>query len=231
MKIKGFQGTSLLDFPGRVASLVFFGGCNLTCPFCHNPSLVLDPEQYPDYPRDVILDELKSRMPFVDGVVISGGEPTLDPECINFVREIKGLGLAVKLDTNGLRPDVLQKMIDQELIDYLAFDLKTAPGRYGEMHSAPVDLGALQRSIAMTLAEKVDYEFRTTCVPGFVTEEDVELMGQAIAGAKRWVFQQFMAGHSLDEKLQDMESYPEETIRQFAARGERFAREVNTRGL
>ena len=83
MRIKGFQGTSLLDFPGRVASLIFFGGCNLTCPFCHNPSLVLDPDQYPDYPRSEILEELQNRIPFIDGVVISGGEPTLDPECIN----------------------------------------------------------------------------------------------------------------------------------------------------
>ena len=231
MRIKGFQGTSLLDFPGRVASLIFFGGCNLTCPFCHNPSLVLDPDQYPDYPRSEILDELQNRIPFVDGVVISGGEPTLDPECINLLREIKSLGLAVKLDTNGLKPDVLKRLIDQELIDYLAFDLKTAPGRYGELHNAPVDLEALLRSIRLTLEGKVDYEFRTTCVPGFVTEEDVALMGRTIKGAKRWVFQQFMPEHSLDEGLQGVESYPDEMIRGYAELGGRYADEVSVRGI
>ena len=231
MKIKGFQGTSLLDFPGRVASLIFFGGCNLTCPFCHNPSLVLDPEQYPDYPRDVILDELKSRIPFIDGVVISGGEPTIDPECINLLRDIKELGLAVKLDTNGLKPELLNSLTNEGLVDYIAFDLKTAPGRYGELHNAPVNIEALQRAIANLLAGKVDYEFRTTCVPGFVAEEDVRLMGEAIRGAKRWVFQQFMPEHSLDAGLQESESYPDEMIREFAEIGEGYVDEVSVRGI
>lgn len=231
MNIKGFQGTSLLDFPGRVASLVFFGGCNLTCPFCHNPSLVLNPEQYPDYPPTAILDELKNRAPFIDGVVISGGEPTLDPECINLLREINNLGLAVKLDTNGLRPDVLQKLLDQELIDYLAFDLKTAPGRYGELHNAPVDLEALLRSIHLTIASKIDYEFRTTCVPGLVTDRDIVLIGETIKGAKRWVFQQFLPEHSLDERLQGVESYSDDIVRGYAEMGERYVREVLVRGI
>lgn len=231
MKVKGFQGTSLLDFPGRVASLIFFGGCNLTCPFCHNPTLVLDPEQYPDYPREVVLDELKSRIPFIDGVVISGGEPTLDPQCINLLRDIKALGLAIKLDTNGLKPDMLKRLMAEELVDYIALDLKTAPGRYGELHNAPVDLDVLPRFIRMVIEGSVDYEFRTTCVPGFVGVDDVKLMGEAIRGAKRWVFQQFMPEHSLDDELQDLESYPEETIRQYAEIGETYVDEVAIRGI
>ena len=231
MKIKGFQGTSLLDFPGRVASLVFFGGCNLTCPFCHNPSLVIDPDQYPDYPREAILDELKSRIPFVDGVVVSGGEPTIDPQCINLLRDIKALGLAIKLDTNGLKPDMLKRLIGEGLVDYIAFDLKTSPGRYGELHTAPVDLDALQKSIDLTITGDVDYEFRTTCVPGFVSGEDVESMGAAIRGAKRWVFQQFMPEHSLDERTREMESYPEETIRDYAELGRGYVQEVSVRGI
>ena len=231
MKIKGFQGTSLLDFPGRVSSLLFFGGCNLTCPFCHNPSLVLDPDQYPDYPRQVVLDELKSRMPFIDGVVISGGEPSIDPECIELLQEIKDLGLAVKLDTNGLRPDKLKRAIEGGIVDYIAFDLKTAPARYGELHHSPVDLEALQRSIALLLADRVEYEFRTTCVPGFVDAATVEMMGAAVQGARRWIFQQFMPGHSLDDKFRGSEPYPAETIRSFAEIGGRHVREVSIRGI
>ena len=231
MKIKGFQGTSLLDFPGRVASLIFFGGCNLTCPFCHNPSLVLDPDQYPDYPRDVILDELKSRIPFIDGVVISGGEPTIDPQCINLLRDIKALGLAIKLDTNGLKPEMMKKMIDEALVDYIAFDLKTAPGRYGELHSSPVNLDALQRSVLLTLEGRVDYEFRTTCVPDFVSEADVRLMGEAIRGAKQWVFQQFMPEHSLSENLQESAAYPDEVVAQFSEIGREYVQEVSLRGV
>jgi len=231
MKIKGFQGTSLLDFPGRIASLIFFGGCNLTCPFCHNPSLVLDPEQYPDYPRDVILDELQSRAPFIDGVVISGGEPTVDPECINLLRDIRKLGLAIKLDTNGLKPEMLKSIVAAGLVDYIAIDLKTAPGRYGELHNAPVNIEALRRAIAVVLEGDADYEFRTTCVPGYVAEEDVRLMGEAIRGAKRWVFQQFMPEHSLDEGLQESEAYPDEVIQRFAEIGAEYVDEVSVRGI
>ncbi|PLY01202.1 MAG: anaerobic ribonucleoside-triphosphate reductase activating protein [Desulfuromonas sp.] len=231
MKVKGFQGTSLLDFPGRVASLIFFGGCNLTCPFCHNPSLVLDPDQYPDYPREVLLEELKNRMPFIDGVVVSGGEPTIDPQCINLLREIKALGLAVKLDTNGLRPEMLQRMLDENLLDYLAFDLKTAPGRYGELHTSPVDLDQLQRSISIIMKCNIDYEFRTTCVPAFVDEQVVRQMGAAINGAERWAFQQFMPEHSLDAELREAAAYPDKMIRNFAEIGKEYAREVLLRGV
>src|SRR5512137_801856 len=128
--IKGFQGTSLLDFPGRVASLLFWGGCNLTCPFCHNPALVLEPAAWPDLDRDALLLDLAARQPFIDGVVISGGEPTLDPSLADWLAKIKALGLAVKLDTNGLCPAVLADLLKRQLVDYLAIDLKTAPQRY-----------------------------------------------------------------------------------------------------
>jgi len=231
MKIKGFQGTSLLDFPGRIASLIFFGGCNLTCPFCHNPTLVLDPEQYPDYPLAAVRDELQKRAMFIDGVVISGGEPTLDPECINLMREIKGLGLQVKLDTNGLRPDRLERMLDENLIDYIAFDLKTSPSRYGELHSAPVDLKALTRAIALTIGAGIDYEFRTTCVPGLVAAVDVEAMGQAITGARRWVLQQFVPEHALDPTLHELTPPEASTLEEFAETARAYAAEVILRGI
>lgn len=230
MKVKGFQGTSLLDFPGRIASLVFFGGCNLTCPFCHNPTLVQSPDQYPDYPVDVLLDELKKRSTFIDGVVISGGEPTLDPDCIVLMREIKSLGLQIKLDTNGLRPDRLAKMFEEKLLDFVAIDLKTAPSRYGEMHSAPVDLEALSKSIDLLLSSDVDYEFRTTCVPGMVEPADVEAMGQAIQGAKLWVFQQFVTEQDMIEDL-ELEPYSDEVLLGYQAQAEEYVEKVMLRGV
>ena len=134
MGVKGFQGTSMLDFPGRIASLVFWGGCNLTCPFCHNPALVLDPEAWPDLDRDTLLADLAARTSFIDGVVATGGEPTLDPALGDWLGAVKGLGLAVKLDTNGLRPDVLAGLLARRLVDSLAIDLKTSPARYGQLH-------------------------------------------------------------------------------------------------
>jgi pyruvate formate lyase activating enzyme len=231
MPIKGFQGTSLLDFPGRIASLVFFGGCNLTCPYCHNPGLVLDPGQYPDYPVAAVLDELQARRRFIDGVVVSGGEPTLDPGLLPFLRQVKGLGLAVKLDSNGLGPAVLEKAVAEGLVDCIALDLKTAPARYGELHGGPVDTSGLLRSVRLLLEGRVDYELRTTCVPGLVEAADIHAIGELVRGARSWVLQQFVPGHSLAEELREVEPHPAATIRAFAGLAGGYVGEVAVRGL
>ncbi|MCP3175655.1 anaerobic ribonucleoside-triphosphate reductase activating protein [Desulfuromonas sp. KJ2020] len=231
MPIKGFQGTSLLDYPGRIASLVFYGGCNLTCPFCHNPDLVLNPGHYPNCPVDDLIDELRSRRSFIDGVVVSGGEPTVDGGLVPFLRQVKSLGLLVKLDSNGLAPGVLEGLLWEKLVDYLAIDLKTSPERYGELHNAPVDVPALRRSLELVLKDGVEYEFRTTCVPGLVEEADIHRIGQAIAGARTWVLQQFVPRHALAESLQALEPHPADEIRRFAALAETYAEDVQIRGL
>ncbi|NIQ96948.1 MAG: anaerobic ribonucleoside-triphosphate reductase activating protein [Desulfuromonadales bacterium] len=231
MPIKGFQGTSLLDFPGRIAALVFFGGCNLTCPFCHNPSLVLGPDDLPDYPVDALLADLGRRRSFIDGVVVSGGEPTLDPHLPDLLREIKTLGLSVKVDTNALLPDALQRLIDEQLVDFLAVDLKTSLPRYGELHAGPVDIDALRQGLQIVLDAPVDHEFRTTCVPGFVERDDILSMAAEIKGARRWVLQQFVASHALDEHLREIEPHPAATVRGFADLAEGTVDEVAVRGL
>jgi pyruvate formate lyase activating enzyme len=231
MKIKGFQGTSLLDFPGRIASLVFFGGCNLRCPYCHNPTLVLDPDQYPDYPLEALLEELQERRSFIDGVVISGGEPTLDPDMLLLLREIKGLALEVKLDTNGLAPTVLEQALAEGLVDYVALDLKTSVERYGELHHSPVDTTALQDSIRLVLNGSVDYEIRTTCVPGLVEAADLEIMGQSIRGARHWVLQQFAPRHSMAEDWRDIQPHSSERLGEFAELAGTFVEKVSLRGL
>jgi len=231
MSIKGFQGTSLLDFPGKIASLIFFGGCNLTCPYCHNPGLVLDPEQYPDFPQAAILAQLQERRRFIDGVVVSGGEPTLDPGLLPLLRAVKALGLVVKLDTNGLRPAVLESALAEGLVDYVALDLKTAPARYGELHGGPVAIAGLQRSVQQLLAGAVDYELRTTCVPGLVEAEDIRAIGELVRGARRWVLQQFVPGHALAEELREIEPHPAETIRAFAGVAGEYVGGVAVRGL
>lgn len=230
MRIKGFQGTSLLDFPGRLAALVFTGGCNLTCPYCHNPGLVLDPGQYPDYPMDELLADLRRRSGFIDGVVVSGGEPTLEPGLEGFLAELKGLGLQVKLDSNGLLPDVLSRLLDQKLIDYLAIDLKTAPDRYSELHSRAVDDALLYETIALTKSAGCEYEFRTTCVPGLVEAADINAMGKAIRGARLWVLQQFVPQHSLDESLHETEPHSTEVLQDFLKIAGEHVREVKLRG-
>ncbi|MCF6178165.1 MAG: anaerobic ribonucleoside-triphosphate reductase activating protein [Geopsychrobacter sp.] len=205
MLIYGFQGTSLLDFPGRVASLVFTGGCNLACAFCHNPGLVRDPEQYPVLSETELFADLNRRRAFIDGVVVSGGEPTLATDLEDFLGRIKGLGLQIKLDSNGLRPLVLARLLDKGLIDYLAIDLKTAPSRYAELSSGPVDSNLLVESCRLAIECAPEYEFRTTCVPGLVTTNELNEMGEVIRGASRWVLQQYIPR---EELLGDAPSEP-----------------------
>lgn len=231
MGIKGFQGTSLLDFPGRVASLVFYGGCNLTCPFCHNPALVLSPDEFPDYPLPELLEELGTRRGFIDGVVISGGEPTLDPELPGLLADIKALDLEVKLDTNGLAPAVLQRLLAEELVDYVALDLKTAPARYGELHRGPVAVEHLRQSVDLLLAAPIDYELRTTCVPGLVEAADLHALGSLVRGARRWFLQQFVAQHALDPALLDIPPHSPETLQEFSRLAAGYVDEVGIRGL
>lgn len=231
MAIKGFQGTSLLDFPGRIASLVFFGGCNLTCPFCHNPALVLDPDQFPDYPLGAVLEDLAARRSFIDGVVLSGGEPTLAPELPELLAGARALGLQVKLDTNGLAPVVLERLLAADLVDYVALDLKTAPERYGELHSEPVASDKLLHSIRLLLEERVDYELRTTCVPGMVEATDLHALGRQVRGARRWLLQQFVPHHALSADLQACAPHSAETLSAFAVLAGEYAAEVGIRGL
>ncbi|MDY6849090.1 MAG: anaerobic ribonucleoside-triphosphate reductase activating protein [Geoalkalibacter sp.] len=231
MGIKGFQGTSLLDYPGRIASLVFYGGCNLTCPFCHNGSLILTPEDHPDYPADILLHEIEERRNFIDGVVISGGEPTLDPELPAFLARIRKLDLQIKLDTNGLAPAVLEQLMNESLVDYVALDLKTAPERYNELHRAPVDLGLLPQSIELLRKGTIDYEFRTTCVPGLIEEPDLHQLGKLLHGAPLWILQQFVPEHALALDWRKCSAHSAATLRHFEEIASRYAAQVSLRGL
>ncbi|GAB6082874.1 anaerobic ribonucleoside-triphosphate reductase activating protein [Desulfuromonas carbonis] len=231
MSIKGFQGTSLLDFPGRIASLIFFGRCNLSCGFCHNPALVLAPDDFPDIPAAELLAELAARRNFIDGVVISGGEPTLDPDLPRLLGEIKALGLLVKLDTNGLLPGVLERLLSDRLVDYVALDLKTAPARYDELHSAPVASANLLASLRLLLAAPIDYELRTTCVPGLVEAADLHALGEQARGARRWFLQQFVPHHALAPELQALSPHAPATLQEFARIISAYAVATGIRGL
>jgi len=231
MRIKGFQGTSLLDFPGRIASLVFWGGCNLTCPFCHNPPLVVDADACPDLDADALLADLAGRIPFIDGVVVSGGEPTLDPTLADWLAKVKELGLAVKLDTNGLRPDVLADLLERRLVDYLAIDLKTSPDRYRELHPGRVDAAALLASLRLALDAPVTVEFRTTCVPGIVDAPAIHDLGQRIRGAPRWALQQYHPAPALDPAWREIAPYPPAKIAELAAIARQYVHDVAVRGI
>ena len=193
MRIAGLQKLTLLDFPGVVACTVFTGGCNLRCPFCHNAELVL-PERLRESEggKEAVLRFLKSRQGLLEGVAVTGGEPLLHPDLPDFLREVRSLGYRVKLDTNGTFPERLEAVLAAGLVDRVAMDVKNAPARYAETCGLPaVDLAAVERSKALLLEGRADYEFRTTVVKGLHTAESLREAARWIEGAREYYLQQF----------------------------------------
>ncbi len=231
MGVKGFQGTSLLDYPGHIAALVFFGDCNLSCPFCHNPALVQGAGELEDYPLSALLEQLERRRSFIDGVVVSGGEPTLSRQLLPLLRSVKALGLLVKLDSNGLKPTVLKKVIWEGLADRIALDLKTAPARYAELHDGPVDVCVLLESIALLQRGGVEVEYRTTCVPGLVGPEELQQLGVLIQGASNWVLQQFVPHYCMNPAWREVSPYTEAQLQELAEVARQYVPQVMLRGL
>ena len=176
MKISGLQKLTLLDFPGRVACTVFLGGCNLRCPFCHNSQLLGgDAEELMN--SGALLDFLRKRQGVLDGVCITGGEPTLHADLPELLRSIRALGYAIKLDTNGTNPQLLRRLIDEGLVDYVAMDVKNGPDRYAETVGIEgFSLAAIEESIRLLLEDKTDYELRTTVVLPLHSEDSIAAM-------------------------------------------------------
>lgn len=197
LPLAGLQKTSLIDFPGKIAAVVFLTGCNFRCPYCHNPELALGrmPEPRPPEIRsiDTLISFLAQRRTLLEGVVISGGEPTLCPHLAELCRAIRRLGLAVKLDTNGSRPEVLAQLIREGLVDFVAMDIKTDPRRYGPPLAGVEDGRRVGRSIHLLLSTSVAHEFRTTCVRPFIDEATLHTIAQVIQGARQYSLQTFSA--------------------------------------
>ena len=193
MQIAGMQKLTLLDFPGRVACTVFLNGCNLRCPFCHNASLVLHRDGAPPpLPQEELLAFLEKRRGRLDGVCVTGGEPTLYPDLPELLRQIKALGYDIKLDTNGSHPELLRSLIDDGLVDYVAMDIKNSPARYGETCGGIDILPQVKESAALLMEGQVDYEFRTTLVRPLHCADDLAAIGQWLQDAKRYFLQQFI---------------------------------------
>ncbi len=213
LSIGGVQWTTLIDYPGRIAATLFTVGCNFRCPFCHNPELV-DPDRFaPVLDEDEVLGRLRERSRFLDGVVIGGGEPTLQPALLPFIDRLKGLGLLVKLDTNGSRPDVLRELLAEGLVDYIAMDVKGPFDRYDRLAGIAADVGAIEASIARIAREAPDYEFRTTVAPT-LGREDVLRIAERLTGAKRYVLQAFRVPEKglLDPTWETKSALPKEEL-------------------
>ena len=191
MKIGGFQKMTVLDYPGKVACTVFTHGCNLRCPFCHNARLVVRDEDLID--ENEILSYLNKRRGILDGVCISGGEPTLQSDLFDFMKKVKDLGMLIKLDTNGTCPDKLQYAIDNGLVDYVAMDIKNCREEYAKTCGlSKMDISKIEKSVEILMQSGIDYEFRTTVTKELHTPDDFAKIGQWIKGAKRYYIQSFV---------------------------------------
>jgi pyruvate formate lyase activating enzyme len=210
---------------------MFCGGCNFRCPNCHNRDLVLHPDELPDVPEAEIWSFLAKRHGLLDGVVISGGEPTLQADLGSFAERLHQSGFLVKLDTNGYRPDVLRAMIDAGFVDYVAMDVKAPPSAYALAAGVEVDVERIQRSIDLLLDGRVTCEFRTTIVPGLLEAEDVIAIARWVGGARRYCLQQFVPRNTLDPEMTGRTPYSAEQMRAMAESARQWVEQVDLRGV
>jgi pyruvate formate lyase activating enzyme len=232
--IKGLQKTTLVDYPGRIAATVFTAGCNFRCVFCHNTSLVngREMENLPSIDTEELLAYLQSRTKQLDGVCVSGGEPTLHPDLPDFIRRIKDLGYEVKLDTNGTNPAMLQELFTEKLLDYAAMDIKGPLELYAQIVNTAVDTQKITQSIELIKQSGVPYEFRTTVLPAFLDEANFAKVAGMINGASCYYLQQFHTGAQLlNPAYQQADSYTEKQLNLFASKFEPFVKKVAVRGV
>lgn len=209
MHISGFEKFTLLDYPGKMVAVVFTPGCVFRCPFCHNPELI---EPHDTESKKLFLENreeeffefLARRKGKLDGVCITGGEPTLQKDLQSFIDRVKDMGFLVKLDTNGLFPHIVEKILESGKVDYWAMDIKHTKEKYGLAVGKDINIDSIKKSVELLMTHAKEYEFRTTVVPGIHTEEDFEEIGQWIKGANAYYLQEFREGKIFDPSLVDL---------------------------
>ena len=232
MKIAGFIKTTLLDWDGKVACTAYLAGCNFRCPCCHNGSIVVNAEGAESLNEDNILRYIGDNTDFIDGVVVSGGEPLMNADLGVFLKKLKKLGVKVKIDTNGAYPDALDDLIGAGLIDMVAMDVKSSLNeRYNAAAGADVDIGKIKKSIKIVLDSGVDHEFRTTAVPVFVKADDIRNICENIKGAKKYRIHQFRNSRTLDDSLSVLDPYPEQKLMEMAEIAKEYVKDVKIRGI
>jgi pyruvate formate lyase activating enzyme len=230
MQIHGFNKTTLLDYPGHLAATLFLGGCNMRCPFCHNSSLVTNTASQPIIGVEEVLTTLAKRRNILEGVCITGGEPTIYPDLWELITAIKDLGFKIKLDTNGTNPSILKALVAGHLVDYVAMDIKNSKENYSLSSGvATSDLKQVSESVSFLLTNPIPYEFRTTIVKEHHTQQDILSIGQWINGAKAYYLQSYK--DSGDILSPGLSSHSKETLLSFVTLLTPFVEQVSLRGV
>jgi len=233
IEIKGMIESSFLDWDGKIVSTLYVPHCNFRCPFCHNWELVTHPEKFDAKPFDEIKAFLTENRNFIDGICLTGGEPALYSDLIEYSKKIKDLGMMVKLDTNGSVPKMIEKVFDQDLINYIAMDIKAPLEQmaYNKLAGVKVNLENIEKTIKLIMNSGVDYEFRTTVVPTWLTNDDILDIAKSIEGAKKYVLQQFVPEHAFSEDLRSFKPYGKEKIDAMIEVGNKYVEKMIARGL
>lgn len=210
MQIAGLQKSSLVDYPSKIAAVVFTLGCNFRCPYCHNPNILTAVSTNKLFDEAAVFDFLKTRKGKLDAVVVSGGEPTLQKDLGNFFKKLKELGFLTKLDTNGSSPKILEYLIKEELLDYVAMDIKAPIEKYKEIARVNIDTNNILKSIEILKDSKIGYEFRTTTVKSQLSFEDFEKIGKMLCGAENYYLQKFKPDITLNPDFAKEKTYTDE---------------------
>ena len=216
LRIAGLEKSSLIDYPGKVSAIIFTYGCNLRCPYCHNPELVTTKLCRDNViPHKYVFDFLKKRVRKLDAVVITGGEPLIHDTLEKFIRKIRNMGFLIKLDTNGFNPEKLEDLIKKGLIDYIAMDIKYAESKYIKLTNSKKSAKKIKKSIDIIMNSGLDYEFRTTYVKFIHDMQAVKEIGRMIKGAENYYIQNFRPGKTINPKLDSNYSFSEEELKEI----------------
>lgn len=229
MEFYGFIKTSLINYPGQIASVLFTGGCNLKCSYCYNRDLVLAAGE--TISQQEVLEHISRRKKMVPAVVISGGEPSLHSGLTQFLKLLKQIGVLVKVDTNGLFPDRVAEWLESSVVDYMAVDIKTSPSKYSELTGTKVDFDLIERTVGLLKNSSVPYELRTTVVPGFFDENDISEITARLGKVRAWYLQQFINEGTLNSEFEKLIPVSKEKLVKLADALRPFAEHCEIRGI
>lgn len=229
MKIAGFRKTSLIDYPDHISTIIFTQGCNFRCPYCHNAELIPFSSDKEFMDVDYFWQFLEEREHLLDGVVITGGEPTLQDDIIDFIEDIKSRGLKVKLDTNGTRFKVIEELVNSDLIDYLALDLKSSGERHEQITGISTGFDEISSTLNLMMDSQIKCEFRTTVVPGMHDGKEIEKIAKLIENADKYYIQNFRNKVTYDPQLQETIPFPESKLEEFKNIAGKYVRNVEVR--